>query len=184
MAATVTVTHVMGAVLPLDACDEVARFITRNLGRDVVAADVARCHIVLLARCKFTTSLVAVAVLKEATDHRGALAHEIDWLCVSSNYRGNGIGSRLVAGVPTFLPAGTLVKAYVARHAEHDRAVFFYRAHGYEVLFRNEHETALQLRVQHAEHGVALFTAVAVAGLVAALAVRVGVRVCLGLWRR
>jgi GNAT superfamily N-acetyltransferase len=184
MAATVTVTHVKGAVLPLDTCDEIARFIARNLGREVTAADVARCHTVVLARCKFTTSLVAVAVLKAASDHRSFVLHELDWLCVSSNFRGNGIGSRLIASVPTSLPSGAMLKVYVPQGPEHDRTVFFYRAHAYEVLYQNQHETGLQLRVQNAERGVALFTAAAVAGLVAALAVRVGVRVCLGLWRR
>tara|TARA_X000000368_G_scaffold324089_1_gene261164 strand:+ start:220 stop:783 length:564 start_codon:yes stop_codon:yes gene_type:complete len=184
MLAHVETTIITGRSLPPDVCDEVARFIRRNLQKDVTANDIARCHVVVLARCKFTTSLVAAVVVKKTHVGNARSTHEIDWLCVSSNYRGNGIGGRLLARLTASMPNGSFLRVYFETHPGNERAYFCYQAQGFTVAYQNEYETCLQLEVRRPEHGVAVLTAVSLAGLVTAVMVRMGFRLWWGLFRR
>ena len=184
MLAHVETTVVTGSLLPPDVCDEVARFVVRNLQKDVTVHDIARCHVVALARCKFTTSLVGAVVVKKAHVGNRRSTHEIAWLCVSSNYRGNGIGARLLARLTASMPHGSFLRVYFETRPGNEGGYFCYQAQGFTVAYQNEYETCLQLEVRRAEHSVAVLTAVSLVGLVTAVMVRMGCRLWWGLFRR
>lgn len=125
-------------------------FVKENMEKEIDENFVKKMTLVIMAMKK--QKIVGVVFLRKQDAHLRHVMFEVNALCVMKDKRGQGIGGNILNTAKEIVPERSFLQLYVDNNDNHDSLFYWYKFHGFHVVYRTCAETCMKTSVKKKTH--------------------------------